>query len=111
GPGAVRPGLPPGPGMPGWASEWLVGYAPAGDTGWTVVVEQPVAQALAPARTLREVTGITLLAVIVLATVAGVLAARRLTAPLTALTRAVDAFARGGRVLALPRSGIAEVAQ
>ena|SRR5579875_124904 len=92
-------------------AEWLAGYARVEGLGWGVVVELPTADALAEIRARRELAALLLVVAIALASVAGYLVAQRLTRPLLALVRAVDALASGQAPVPLPQSPVAEIAQ
>ena len=91
----------------------LAGYAPVPGLGWGVVVEAPEAMALANARAATALA----FGVLVLATAAAVLVGAGLTGlvtgPLESLVRAAEGIAAGrpGPTVALPRSGVAEVAR
>lgn len=87
----------------------LVGYAPMppGLPAWTVRVTEPLAEAYAPARRTAIWLGLAQAAVLALALLLAVAAARRLTSPLTALASAAESVGRGERpIAAIPvRSG------
>ncbi|HEX2515389.1 MAG TPA: cache domain-containing protein, partial [Chloroflexota bacterium] len=91
----------------------LAGYAPVPGLGWGVVVEAPEATALANARAATALA----FGVLVLATAAAVLVGAGLTGlvtgPLESLVRAAEGIAAGrpAPTVALPRSGVAEVAR
>ena len=91
----------------------LAGYAPVPGLGWGVVVEAPEAMALANARAATALA----FGVLVLATAAAVLVGAGLTGlvtgPLESLVRAAEGIAAGRPTptVALPRSGVAEVAR
>ena len=91
----------------------LAGYAPVPGLGWGVVVEAPEAMALATARAATALA----FGVLVLATTAAVLVGAGLTGlvtgPLELLVRAAEGIAAGrpAPTVALPRSGVAEVAR
>ncbi len=91
----------------------LAGYAPVPGLGWGVVVEAPEAMALANARAATALA----FGVLVLATAAAVLVGAGLTGlvtgPLESLVRAAEGIAAGrpAPTVALPRSGVAEVAR
>jgi signal transduction histidine kinase len=63
--------------------------------GWSVVVSQPLAEALAPARHTAGLLGLTLAGVLLVALALALVAARRVTRPLAELTVAADAIGRG----------------
>jgi signal transduction histidine kinase len=112
-PVAALLGTPGGPGAIRYTAggrDDLAGYARVPDLGWGVVVEQPLAVALAGVRAGRDLALLVLLLVIVGAAVGGALAATCLAAPLATLARAVEALTSGRAAAPLPRTSITEVA-
>lgn len=91
--------------------ERLAGYSVTPSLGWGIVVERPAATALAGAQAGRDLAFAVFLLVLACASVAGWVAARKLAAPLAELARAVDALAFGNDPVALPKSGVTEVAR
>jgi signal transduction histidine kinase/DNA-binding response OmpR family regulator/HPt (histidine-containing phosphotransfer) domain-containing protein len=89
----------------------LAGYARVADLGWGVVVQQPLAVALAGVRAGRDLALVVLLLVVVAAAASGAFAASYLAAPLATLARAVEALTIGGAAAPLPRTSITEVAR
>jgi signal transduction histidine kinase len=78
------------------AAARLIGaYAPVGGLGWSLVVEEPAAEAFAVARTLRTETLAGTAAAALLALVVALAFARRLTAALERLTGAARALGQG----------------
>lgn len=101
GSGALNYGTP--------ATERLAGYAHVPGLGWGVIVEQPVATALAATRTARQQLLVLVLVFLVLAAAAGVLVARGMTAPLSDLVAATTAMSRNEQSAPLPASGISDL--
>lgn len=87
----------------------VAGFAPLPELDWGVVVEWPLASALSSVHRARELAFGVLLFVIVGALIAGIALARYLTAPLTALARAVSQFSAGDADAPLPRVSVREV--
>ena len=86
----------------------LLGRAPLPDDlpRWTVVIAQPLAQALAPVRRTAELLAAALAVTLALALVAALVAAHRMTRPLGELTAAAGDIGQGGAVAPIPvRSG------
>jgi signal transduction histidine kinase/CheY-like chemotaxis protein len=73
----------------------LAAYAKVAPLNWTVFVEQPRAAALAPLRESIERSAAILIVALALAVTAGVLAARRLVAPMGELRRGAQRFGAG----------------
>ena len=88
----------------------LAAFAPVAGLDWSVVVEQPARIALGPVRQGREVAFVVLLAVVAAGAGLGAVAAGFLTAPVGALTTAVDRLTSGDVSAPLPRGGTSEVA-
>jgi two-component system, NtrC family, sensor kinase len=63
----------------------LTAYAPVSQTGWTVFVETPIAEAYAPLYASIQRTGFVLFGALALAFVAGMFLARRMVVPIQAL--------------------------
>jgi signal transduction histidine kinase len=81
------------------AAGMLVGYAKLPDDllPWTVVVAEPLANAFAPARRTAKLLATILVGTLLIALAVALIAARRVTRPLTELTGAADAVGRGAR--------------
>jgi two-component system, NtrC family, sensor histidine kinase HydH len=75
----------------------LVGHAGLPDDlpSWTVVVAEPLANAFAPARRMAKLLAAILTSTLLAALAIAFFAARRVTQPLTALTRAAEDVGRG----------------
>jgi signal transduction histidine kinase len=75
----------------------LVGHAELPDDlpSWTVVVAEPLANAFAPAQRMAKLIAATLASTLFAALVIALFAARRVTQPLTALTKAAEDVGRG----------------
>ena len=73
----------------------LAGYAKIAPLNWTVFVEQPRAEAIAPLMDSIERSALILLIALAVAVAAGVLAARRLVAPIGELRRGAQRFGAG----------------
>lgn len=82
---------------------YVAGYAPVPDTGWTVVVERPEAEVLAPAEQLWRLAVAGVAASTALALFAAIWLSRALTRPLRTLAAAAQAFGAGDPVAPLPR--------
>jgi diguanylate cyclase (GGDEF)-like protein/PAS domain S-box-containing protein len=92
------------------ATQQLAGYAPVPGLGWGVIVEQPVATALAATRHAREQWLILVLLFLTAAALTGVLVARGMAAPLSDLVAATTALAGNEQEAPLPAaSGIHEL--
>ncbi len=91
--------------------EQLAAYARVPDTGWGVVVERPVATALAVAHAGRELSFVLHISVMVMVALAGTLAAGALAKPLEALAREADKLGGGLVPGSLPRSRVPEIAR
>ena len=78
----------------------LVGHARLPDDlpSWTVVVAEPLTNAFAPAQRMAIVLAGTLTSTLLIALVTALFAARRVTQPLTELTRAAEDVGRGARL-------------
>jgi len=92
-------------------STWLAGFARVPDTGWGVVVEQPLDLALAAAYSGRDLAFLLLFATVLAAILIGVFTANRLTAPLAVLGEAVTRLAEGDTSAPLPRTATTELAR
>ncbi len=81
------------------ATARLVGHAKLPDDlpPWTVVVAEPLANAFAPARRMVTLLATVLGGMLLVALTVSLLAARRVTEPLTELTKAAEAVGRGVR--------------
>jgi PAS domain S-box-containing protein len=90
---------------------WLAGFATVPDTGWGVVVEQPLDLALSAAYSGRDLAFLLLFATVLLAIGIGVVTANRLTAPLAVLGQAVARFTDGDTSAPLPRTATTELAR
>ena len=73
----------------------LAAYARVERLGWTVLVEQPHAEAMAPLVASAVRTALILLAALLFAVLAGVLAARRMLRPVAELRRGAERFGAG----------------
>jgi signal transduction histidine kinase/CheY-like chemotaxis protein len=73
----------------------LAAYAKIAPSSWTVFVEQPRAEALAPLMNSIERSALTLIIALVLAVTAGVFAARRMVAPIGELRRGAQRYGAG----------------
>lgn len=73
----------------------LAAYAKIAPLNWTVFVEQPRAEAIAPLMESIERSGLILLVALAVAVTAGVFAARRLVAPIGELRRGAQRFGAG----------------
>ena len=73
----------------------LAAYAKIAPSNWTVFVEQPRAEALAPLMNSIERSAVTLIIALALAVTAGVFAARRMVAPIGELRRGAQRFGAG----------------
>lgn len=104
-----RPGASGALGYGSPATERLAGYARVPDMGWGVIIEQPVAIALAATRTAREQLLILVVIFLAAAALAGVLVARGMTAPISHLVAATSALAGDEKSAPLPVSGIREL--
>ncbi len=93
----------------GRSGEQLAGYARIGRIGWGVVVERPLAVALAGTHAGREIAFILLLLMTGGAAVGGTIAAGVLARPLEALARGAKRLGEDDAPMALPDSNIAEV--
>jgi PAS domain S-box-containing protein len=89
--------------------ELLAGYARVDGVDWGVVVERPVAIALAEARTSREIAYGLLMLAIAVAGAIGVIISRRVTLPLATLSTSVERLADGDSTAPVPTGGTAEV--
>lgn len=83
--------------------DMLVGHAtlPHDLPSWTVIVAEPLADAFAPVRKTAALLVTILAGALLVALVVAVLAARRVTQPLVALTEAAEAVGRGARPASL----------
>ena len=81
------------------AADMLVGHAGLPDDlpPWTVVVAESLADAYAPAHRIVQLLAIVLAGTLLIAMAAALVAARRITRPLTELTKAAAAMGRGAR--------------
>jgi GAF domain-containing protein/HAMP domain-containing protein len=86
-------------------------YVPLGTPEWAVVTELPTAEANQPIIGFIRSYIISMLAFAVLAGVAGILIARRLSAPLIDLSNAATEFAGGNLAVQAKVAGPAEIAQ
>ncbi|HEU0201619.1 MAG TPA: GAF domain-containing protein, partial [Burkholderiaceae bacterium] len=73
----------------------LAAYAKIAPLSWTVFVEQPRAEALAPLLDSIRRSALTLIVALAVAVTAGVIAARRMVAPIGALSRGAQRFGVG----------------
>ncbi|HEX8783544.1 MAG TPA: histidine kinase dimerization/phospho-acceptor domain-containing protein, partial [Steroidobacteraceae bacterium] len=73
----------------------LTAHAPVTPLGWFIFVELPVAEAYAPLYTSVERTGVLLLAALILASLAGLLLARRMVGPIRALHAGAERIGGG----------------
>ena len=90
--------------------ERLAGYAQIPELGWGVVVERPLAAAVAAANSARELAFAVHLVLVGAAILIGITAAGLLTGPLEALAREATRLGKGDPAVSLPESGVAEVA-
>ncbi len=84
-------------------------YVPLGTPDWAVVIELPVAEAYGPVIRSTAIAVLILLVVVALAGLAGVYSARRLAAPVLALTDVATRIAGGEMNLQASPAGPAEV--
>jgi signal transduction histidine kinase len=84
---------------------WLSAAREVKDTPWLYAVELPETVALAPARALIVPFVITGVAIALVGIVIGFRIGRHIAAPITDLTAATEAIARGDRDVALPTAG------
>lgn len=87
----------------------IAGFASMKMSGWKVIVEYPMAQALAAIHQAREILFWLLVLLAAGAIMFGVLLARYLTRPLNTLIYAVDQFAHGEPDAPLPERNVTEV--
>ena len=73
----------------------LAAYAKIAPSSWTVFVEQPRAEAIAPLMSSIERSALTLIIALAVAVTAGVIAARRMVAPIGELRRGAQRFGAG----------------
>ena len=73
----------------------LAAYAKIAPSSWTVFVEQPRAEAIAPLLSSIERSALTLIIALALAVTAGIFAARRMVAPIGELRRGAQRFGAG----------------
>gem|GEM_PF-1260895 len=99
--GALTYGRTPG--------SWSASYAAVSGLGWGVVVELPLALALADVHAARELAFVVLLVVVGAGFVIGFAIARYLTGPLDTLAAAAGQLARGDASAPLPEEGAREV--
>ena len=86
-------------------------YVPLGTPNWAVVIELPSTEAYQPVFQSVATSIITILALAVLAGLAGVWVARRLAAPLIDLSNAANEFASGNLAIVAKVAGPIEIAQ
>ena len=86
-------------------------YVPLGIPNWAVVIELPSTEAYQPVFQSVAVSIITILAMAILAGLAGVWVARRLAAPLIDLSNTVNKFATGNLETVAKVAGPIEIAQ
>jgi signal transduction histidine kinase/DNA-binding response OmpR family regulator len=91
---------------------WVAGYAPIRNIGWTVLVERREAEVLAPALRSWTMAVVGLGSGSLLALLAALILARRLTRPIAALATAAHALAMGDATAPLPamQTGASELA-
>jgi two-component system, OmpR family, phosphate regulon sensor histidine kinase PhoR len=89
--------------------EQLAGYAPVAGEGWGIIVERPLAVALAGAHAGRELAFVILLLMTGGAAVGGTIAASVLARPLEALARETKRLGEEGAQGTLPGSSIGEI--
>jgi signal transduction histidine kinase len=89
----------------------LAGYARLPRLGWGVVVQRPAAGAFAAARSGRELSFLVHVAMMLVAGIAGTLAAAGLARPLEALAREAGNLGEGAAPGTLPRSSVPEIAR
>lgn len=82
----------------------IAGYTDIPNFGWTVVVDRPEAEVLAPAVATRNLAMAGLLFSILLSTVAAILLARSLTRPVRNLAAAAQALGAGNPTAPLPQN-------
>jgi signal transduction histidine kinase len=92
-------------------SETIAAYARVPNLAWGVVVERPLAAVLSATRTGQDTSFLALVAICALAALIGAWLADRLVRPLRQLGRAIAAYPDDGTPVALPRTGVTEVAQ
>lgn len=88
---------------------WLSAAVPVPGVGWTVLVERPRAEVLAPAERVREQALVCLVLMLLLASAMAVLFARRFSRPVTQLALAVRQFGEGSIDDILPSATSDEV--
>ncbi len=89
----------------------LAAYAQVPKQEWRVIIEQPVAEALASMHARRNRDFGVLLLIAIVALVVGVIISRWLVKPLTLLARATEQLANGDSAAPLPSNRVTEVAQ
>ena len=110
--GVASGGRPAGPNTIRYQvdGQWFIaGYAPVPNVGWTVIVERPEAEVVAPADQAWRLALIGLLASAALASAMAALLARRLTRPLSGLAQAAQAVGAGDLAAPLPRTADREL--
>lgn len=82
------------------AAQMLVGHARLPDDlpPWTIVVAEPLSHAFAPVRRTAQLLGTALVGTLLVALAVAFLAARRVTRPLTELTKVAETVGRGERL-------------
>ncbi|HEX9012959.1 MAG TPA: PAS domain-containing protein, partial [Anaerolineaceae bacterium] len=90
--------------------EVVAGFTRISGLGWYVISQQPVADALAPVYSGREIAFGLLLLLVTAAVAAGWWIAGKTTEPLASLSRAVLALGEGDTGVPLPRSRVQEIA-
>jgi signal transduction histidine kinase len=98
-------GQPAGPATISYVRDgvaYVAGFAPISSVGWTIVVERPEAEVLAPAEQLWRLALAGLVVSIVLALLGALLLASILTRPVRQLATATRAFAAGDPTAPLP---------
>jgi len=88
---------------------WLVTYTRLPETGYGLVGEQPVSEALLSFHTGRDLALGVLLIFLLIVSFVGTLLARRLAVPLNALAAAADALAAGNYQAPVPSSEVREM--
>ncbi|MGH7376909.1 MAG: HAMP domain-containing protein, partial [Candidatus Methylomirabilales bacterium] len=106
--------LPPGgaAGYPNYLGQEVLGvFARSAKLGWGVIVEQPLAEALANVWQTKVATTVMLLNTLLLAILLGVLAARHVTRPVRELAAGAAAVGAGDFSHAIPVRGRDELAE
>ena len=90
-------------------NQFLAGFAPVPELGWTVVVEQPLNTVLLPTRQARNVSILAVMGAVVFSGLFAYAAARYLTDPVRRLADAAFALAQGETQAPLPKMNSGEI--